>query len=137
MLEIAAGKLVAGALLAGGVTVTGVAATSDCPAGQEKTVFGCAEVQHYEGETVQRGTGKISAVTPSQGVTLRDKNGNRTGSGLSNQDQFEWLGGKKPGKNGDGVLIEVKQITQGKGGWGSDYIGWIPVKYTQAPQMFN
>jgi hypothetical protein len=134
LFETAAAKVAAGALLAGGVTFGGVAA-SDCPTGQEMTVMGCATVKNYDDETIRQGTGSTSFVTVD--VDFRDNDGNRTSSGMSNQDQFEWLGGKKPGKNGDGMLIEVKQISTGKGGWGSLYQGWIPVKFTSAPRMFN
>ncbi|MFE0472539.1 hypothetical protein ACFW2V_13085 [Streptomyces sp. NPDC058947] len=133
-LEATAAKI-AGAVLVGGATLGVGAATTDCPTGQEMTVMGCAKVTDYEDETVQQGTGSHSAVTVD--VTFRDDQGNRTTSGMSSQDQFEWLGGKKPGKNGDGMLIEVKQISRGKGGWGPLYQGWIPVKYTHIPRMFD
>ena len=136
--ETAVAKTVAGAVLAGGATLGVGVAVKDCPAGQEMSVMGCAKVTHHP--SGRKGTGTHSAVdgrkAPS-GVDLRDGNGNRTTSGLGPDDQFEWLGGKKPGKNGDGTLIEVKQVTTGKGGWGPLYEGWIPVKFTQIPSMFN
>jgi hypothetical protein len=138
MLQVVAVKAAAGILAAGAIGGGVVVETSSgCPAGKEMTVFGCATVQNYPGETSSTGTNVRSSVTPSGGVDFRDKNGNRTGSGMSNQDQFVWLGSKKPGKNGDGMLIEVEQVTHGKGGWGPLYKGWIPVKFTQAPQMFG
>jgi hypothetical protein len=133
--ETAAAKAAATAVLAGSATLGVGVAASDCPSGQEMTVWGCAVVKTAPDETIRRGTGTISATTVA--VTFRDENGNRTDSGLGAEDQFEWLGGRKPGKNGDGQLIEVKQITTGKGGWGSLYQGWIPAKYTQIPSMFN
>lgn len=134
--ETAAAKVAATAVLAGSATLgVGVAAT-DCPAGQEVTIMGCGKVtQTVPDETIRRGTGTISATTVN--VDFRDENGNRTSSGMGTGDQFEWLGGRKPGKNGDGTLIEVKQTTTGKGGWGDRYEGWIPAKYTQIPSMFN
>jgi len=134
LFETAAAKTVAAAVLAGGATLGVNAAVTDCPAGQEMTVVGCAEVTHHPDET-KWGTGTNSATTVA--VDFRDQNGNRTNSGMGAEDQFEWLGGRKPGKNGDGMLIEVKQTTTGKGGWGSLYQGWIPVKYTQIPSMFK
>ena len=135
LFETAAAKTVAAAVLAGGATLGVNAAVTDCPAGQEMTVVGCAKVTHYPDELKDGDTGIISA--PSVSVAFRDESGNRTGSGMSKWDQFKWLGGKKPGKNGDGTLIEVEQITKGKGGWGSRYRGWIPVKYTQAPEQYK
>jgi hypothetical protein len=78
-----------------------------------------------------------SAVTPAVGVDFRDDHGNRTTSGISNRDQFEYLGVQREGKNGDGTLIKVRQLTNGRGGWGKLYTGWIPVKYTQLPSMFK
>lgn len=74
----------------------------------------------------------IGFVTPAVGVDFRDDNGNRTTSGLSPRDQFKYLGQRKVGINGDGTLIKVRQITQGMGGWGDLYEGWIPEKYVPA-----
>lgn len=136
MLEIAAVKaasVVASVVVAGGAVV-GVGAAKDCPAGQDATLFGCAVVTTAPDE-VKQGTNVNSAVTVD--VDFRDAQGNRTSSGMGNEDQFQWLGGKKPGKNGDGALIQVRQLTRGQGGWGPLYEGWIPVKYTQIPSMFR
>lgn len=133
--ETAAAKAVATTVLAGSATLGVGVAANDCPSGQEMTIWGCAVVETAPDETIRRGTGTISATTVA--VTFRDGNGNRTDSGLGAADQFEWLGGRKQGKNGDGQLIEVKQITTGKGGWGPRYEGWIPAKYTQIPSMFD
>ena len=83
------------------------------------------------------GIDTVSSVTPSVGVDFRDDHGNRTSSGLSNRDQFEYLNARRQGRSGDGMLIKVRQITHGKGGWGPLYTGWIPVKYTQLPSMFK
>lgn len=134
MIHAAVAKVAATAVLAGGA-VAGVSATESCPAGQEATLFGCATVTHHPDEENRRDTGITSAVTVN--VSFRDNHGNKTDSGISTEDQFKWLGGKKLGKNGDGMLIEVEQTTEGKGGWGSLYQGWIPVKYTQIPSMFK
>lgn len=127
----------AAAAIAGTIALGGAASAADCPAGQQMTVRGCGTVTTYPDETRSSETGTSSFVTPAVGVDFRDDNGNRTSSGLSNQDQFVWLGGKKPGKNGDGTLIQVKQTTHGKGGWGSLYIGWVPLKYVSGPEMFK
>lgn len=135
MLHAAAIKVAAGALAAGGITVTGVSATGHCSPGQVVTSFGCGTVTQTLPDESRQGTGVTSAVTVD--VDFRDAGGSRTDSGISHNDVFEWLGGRKPGKNGDGTLIEVKQVTHGKGGWGPAYIGWIPEKYTQAPMMFH
>lgn len=137
MLEVIGVKVAAGVLAAGAVTGGAVQIADGCPAGQDMTVFGCAKVQGYPDQSSSSGTNIRSSITPAGGVDFRDSRGNRTGSGISNEDQFEWLGGKKPGKNGDGTLIEVKQVTHGKGGWGPLYQGWIPVKFTQLPSMFK
>lgn len=137
MLEIAAGKLAlaaAGAIVAGG-TALGVNTAGGCPAGQETTIFGCAKVTNAPDER-GAGYGKVSSVTPSGGVDFRDVNGDRTSSGLSPADRFQYVGQKRKGKNGDGPLILVKQLTHGKGGWGPLYLAWIPVKYTADPTSF-
>lgn len=136
-------------VLAGGLLVTAPAASADsCGPGQtarsttqevknpltgemEKgTVTECVKADEFTGKT-------ISFVTPAVGVDFRDDNGNRTASGLSSNDQFEYLGEKRAGVNGDGTLIRIRQITTGKGGWGSRYEGWIPVKYTSVPSLFD
>lgn len=139
MLEIAAGKLAVAAastVLAGGAAV-GLNASGNCPDGQEKTLFGCATVTNAPDVTVDKGYGSISRVTPSGGVDFRDEDRNRTDSGLSPQDRFQYVGQKVEGKNGDGPLILVKQLTKGKGGWGPRYLGWIPIKYTENPSLFQ
>ena len=133
MIHAAVAKVVAGAVLAGGA-VAGVGATTHCNPGEVLIGGSCGKVTGTMPDET-RGTGVTSAVTVD--VDFRDTNGNRTNSGISTQDQFEWLGGKKQGKGGDGTLIEVKQITHGKGGWGPAYKGWIPVKFTQIPGMFK
>lgn len=133
MIQAAAIKVAAGALAATGVV--GVSAAEQCKVGEVLTSFGCGNVTTAPDESHRRGTGSTSAVTTA--VTFRDARGNRTGSGLGIEDQFEWLGSKKQGKNGDGPLIEVRQITHGKGGWGPLYEGWIPAKYTQIPSMWD
>lgn len=135
MIHAVAAKVALGALAAGGLTVGGVSATEHCSPGQVLTSFGCGTVTATAPDTVRGGTGITSATTVN--VDFRDSRGNRTTSGISTQDQFEWLGGKKQGKDGDGTLIEVQQTTEHKGGWGPLYKGWIPMKYTQAPVMFK
>lgn len=134
MIHAAVAKVAAGAVLASGAVV-GVNAAESCPAGQEATILGCASVTQYPDETIRQDTGKRSAVVVN--VSFRDANGHKTNSGISTEDQFVWLGGKKQGKNGDGMLIEVEQVTHGKGGWGPLYRGWIPAKYTQLPSMWS
>lgn len=133
LMESAAAK-VAAALIAGGAATGVGVSVADCPTGQEMTVVGCAKVTHHSDDS-GRGTGSHSATTVS--VYFRDADGNKTDSGLGPGDQFEWLGGKKMGKNGDGMLVEIRQTTTGKGGWGSLYEGWIPMKYTQTPRLFE
>jgi hypothetical protein len=93
------------------------------------TVTECPDVKISAGVTV------VSSVTPGVGVDFRDDNGNRTSSGLSSRDQFKYLGLKKVGKGEDGMLVKVEQITQGRGGWGELYIGWVPMKYTARPDL--
>ncbi|MCP9209510.1 hypothetical protein [Streptomyces cucumeris] len=120
----------ASAVLAGSLAIGAPAASAaGCPEGQVKTSMGCGKTS--------KGTNSISSVTPAVGVDFRDASGNRTSSGLSNSDQFEWLGGKMTGKGDDGMLIEVRQVTHDMGGWGPLYQGWIPVKYTQLPGMWS
>jgi hypothetical protein len=132
MIQAAAVKIAAGALIASGVV--GVSAAEHCKLGEVATSLGCGKVtQTLPDET--KGGSTTSAVTVP--VDFRDADGNRTSSGLGVNDQFHWLGGKKQGKNGDGLLIEIRQTTHGGGGWGPLYEGWIPVKFTQIPSMFH
>jgi len=138
---IAAGA--AAAALAGTIALGGAAAASDCKPGQVKIAGGCGNVTgEIKGEQ-GRSTGITSFVTPAVGVDFRDENGNKTGSGFYPANAFEYLGKKKHGKNGDGTLILVRQLTRQDGpgitqsGYGNLYKGWIPVKYTQAPSMFH
>lgn len=134
MIHAVALKVAAGALAAGGLTVGGASAVGHCSPGQVVTGFGCGTVKETAPDETRGGT-ITTAVTFD--VNFRDDNGDRTSSGLGANDQFHYLGAKKMGKNGDGMLIKVKQTTTGQGGWGSLYEGWIPVKYTQLPSMFN
>lgn len=139
---IAAGA--AAAALAGTIALGGTAMASDCKPGQVKTAYGCGdvtgEVKGEQGES----TGITSFVTPAVGVNFRDENGTKTSSGFYPVNGFEYLGKKKAGKNGDGTLILVRQMTKSadgssvtQSGYGSLYKGWIPVKYTQLPSMFK
>lgn len=128
----------ASAVLAGTLVVAAPAAMADsCPVGQEMTAWGCGTVEDHPEQNESRGISTISSVKPSVGVDFRDANGNRTASGLSSRDQFKWLGETMPGNGTDGPLIKVEQISKNSGGWGPLYIGWIPVKYTQAPSLFQ
>lgn len=138
---IAAGA--AAAALAGTIALGGTASASSCPSGQVKTSFGCGTVTgEIKGEQGHP-TGIRSFVTPAVGVDFRDEDGNKTGSGFYPANSFEYLGKKKQGKNGDGTLILVRQETKHdsptvvQSGYGTLYKGWIPVKYTQAPEMFE
>lgn len=134
MIHAVAAKIAAGVLVAGGATVGGVSASTHCPPTQVVTGFGCGTVtETVPGET--RGGSITSAVTVA--VDFRDDNGDRTSSGLGAHDQFQYLGAKKQGRNGDGLLIKVRQTTRGQGGWGSLYEGWIPARWTQIPGMFH
>jgi hypothetical protein len=138
---IAAGA--AAAALAGTIALGGSAAASDCKPGQVKIMGQCGNVTgEIKGEQ-GRHTGISSFVTPTVGVDFRDEAGNKTGSGFYPANAFEYLGRKKQGKNGDGTLILVRQLTKAddgtvtQSGYGSLYKGWIPVKYTQAPGLFE
>jgi hypothetical protein len=134
---------------AGVAGATSASAADNCPPGQEQVAaFGktqCGTVteipdppnQNQTGETGGQADSTTSSVTPSVGVILRDDNGALTTSGLSNRDQFEYLGEKMDGKHGDGTLIKIRQTSTGMGGWGELREGWIPVKYTQLPTMFD
>lgn len=125
----------ASAALAGSLLVIAPAASAaSCPSGQVAIAGGCGTVV---GTLPDQSHGTTGSVVPEVGVDFRDEHGHRTGSGLSNQDQFRYLDQKKDGLNGDGTLIKVRQTTKGKGGWGELYEGWIPVKYTQLPKMFT
>lgn len=134
----------AAAALAGTVALGGVASASSCPSGQVKTAYGCGQVTgEIKGEQGHP-TGISSFVTPAVGVDFRDENGNKTGSGFYPANAFEYLGKKKHGKNGDGTLILVRQMTKAQdgasitqSGYGNLYKGWIPAKYTQIPSMFD
>lgn len=67
------------------------------------------------------------------GLILRDSNGNDTGSGIGEQQNFDFdsCGPKSSG------LIKVVQVKRGGGGgWGSSYEGFVKQKYTQLPSMF-
>lgn len=137
---IAAGA--AAAALAGSIAFAGTAAAVDCKPGQVKVMGQCGDVTgEIKGEQGVE-TGITSFVTPAVGVDFRDESGNKTGSGFYPVNAFEYLGKKKQGKNGDGTLILVRQLTREdpgsitQSGYGSLYKGWIPVKYTQAPELF-
>jgi hypothetical protein len=138
---IAAGA--AAAALAGTIALGGTAAADSCKPGQVQTAYGCGDVTgEIKGEQGSP-TGIRSFVTPAVGVDFRDEDGNKTGSGFYPANSFEYLGKKKQGKNGDGVLILVRQETKQdsptvvQSGYGTIYKGWIPVKYTQIPSMFD
>ncbi|AYD81185.1 hypothetical protein SEA_JUSTBECAUSE_16 [Streptomyces phage JustBecause] len=138
---IAAGA--AAAALAGTIALGGTAAADSCKPGQVQTAYGCGDVTgEIKGEQGSP-TGIRSFVTPVVGVDFRDEDGNKTGSGFYPANSFEYLGKKKQGKNGDGVLILVRQETKQdsptvvQSGYGTIYKGWIPVKYTQIPSMFD
>jgi len=137
---IAAGA--AAAALAGTIALGGTAVADDCKPGQVKTAYGCGDVTgEIKGEQ-GKSTGITSFVTPAVGVDFRDEAGNKTGSGFYPANAFEYLGKKKQGKNGDGTLILVRQLTRDdpgtvtQSGYGTLYRGWIPEKYTQAPELF-
>lgn len=139
---IAAGA--AAAAIAGTIALGGTASATDCKPGQLKTAYGCGDVTgEIKGEQGHP-TGTTSFVTPSVGVDFRDELGRKTGSGFYPANGFEYLGRKKHGINGDGTLILVRQMTRAKdgpsvtqSGYGTLYMGWIPVKYTQLPSMFD
>lgn len=138
---IAAGA--ATAALAGTLVMGGTAAASDCKPGQVKIMGQCGDVTgEIKGEQGAH-TGITSFVTPAVGVDFRNENGVKTGSGFYPANAFEYLGRKKHGINGDGTLILVRQLTRAddgtvtQSGYGSLYQGWIPVKYTQAPELFE
>lgn len=129
--------------LTGSLAFAGTAAASDCKPGQVKVMGQCGDVTgEIKGEQ-GRETGITSYVTPAVGVDFRDEAGNKTGSGFYPVNLFEYLGKKKHGKNGDGTLILVRQLTRDdpgtvvQSGYGDLYRGWIPVKYTQAPELFE
>lgn len=150
-------KKTAAASLAATVALTGTLfvlspaaqAAGPCPSGQKAVVSYEQRHNPVSGKT-ERATiteckpevtgdgraGAVSSVKPAVGVDFRDDEGNRTASGLSPRDEFQYMGMKREGKNGDGTLILVKQLTQGKGGWGPVYFAWIPVKYTVDPSLF-
>lgn len=139
---IAAGA--AAAALAGTIAIGGTASASSCPSGQVKTAYGCGTVTGEVKGEQGHPTGTTSFVTPAVGVDFRDEDGNKTGSGFYPANAFEYLGKKKQGKNGDGTLILVRQMTKAndgasitQSGYGNLYKGWIPVKYTQVPEMFE
>lgn len=139
---IAAGA--AAVALTGSLAFAGSAAADSCKPGQVQTSFGCGDVTgEIKGEQGHP-TGTTSFVTPSVGVDFRDENGRKTGSGFYPANAFEYLGKKKHGINGDGTLILVRQMTKAndgasivQSGYGNLYKGWIPVKYTQLPSMFE
>lgn len=138
---IAAGA--AAAALAGTIALGGTAAADSCKPGQVQTAYGCGDVTGEVKGEQGKSTGIRSFVTPAVGVDFRDEDGNKTGSGFYPANSFEYLGKKKQGKNGDGVLILVRQETKQdsptvvQSGYGTIYKGWIPVKYTQIPSMFD
>lgn len=68
-----------------------------------------------------------SRVTPAVGVDFRDDNGFKTGSGLSPNDRFVYLGEPRM-LNGE-MMVMVKQTTSGVGGYGSLYKGYIPTRF--------
>jgi len=140
--SIAAGA--AAIALTGSLALAGTASADSCKPGQVQTAYGCGDVTgEIKGEQ-GKSTGITSFVTPAVGVDFRDENGNKTGSGFYPANGFEYLGKKKHGKNGDGTLILVRQMTKSQdgasitqSGYGNLYKGWIPVKYTQLPSMFD
>lgn len=140
--NIAKAAVVATALTGSLIAGTASASALDCKPGQVKVMGQCGTVTG-EDKRQGRSTGITSFVTPSVGVDFRDNNGNKTGSGFYPANAFEYLGRKMHGKNGDGTLILVRQLTKAddgsvtQSGYGNLYTGWIPVKYTQIPSMFN
>ncbi|MER6605754.1 hypothetical protein ABT282_07515 [Streptomyces sp. NPDC000927] len=143
----AAAVTAAAVAITGSALVTSASADSACGPGVEakvsqRMVHNPASGKREMGtvtecpDTSTRSTGgTISSITPSEGVDFRNNNGFKTGSGLSNRDRFRYLGETRT-FNGE-VMIRVKQITSGMGGYGSLYEGWIPVRFTANPSMFN
>lgn len=67
------------------------------------------------------------------GLILRDTDGNDLGSGIGEQQSFEFV---NCGPDGSG-LIRVRQITRGEGGgWGHLYEGHVKADFTQRPDMY-
>lgn len=129
---IAAGA--AAAAIAGTIALGGVASAADCPAGQEMTQFGCGVVKDYPSDEI--GSTESGPAPGTGGLIFRDKDGRDLGSGMGENDRFEWNG--KKAVTADGTkLIYVKQVTHGHGGWGSLYSGWVRQKFTQIPSMFD
>lgn len=129
---IAAGA--AAAALAGSIALTGVASATpnSCGPNQVRVASGCGNVSE-DNEGV--GTATSSPAAGTGGLIFRDENGRDLGSGIGENDRFEWNGEKRI-INGE-VLIWVKQITSGNGGWGTLYSGWVKAQYTQAPVLFR
>lgn len=126
---IAAGA--AAVALTGTLALGGTASAADCGSSQVSTAYGCGSVS---GDNEGVGTTTSSPAAGTGGLIFRDQNGNDLGSGLGERDQFEWHGDKRVV---DGtVLIFVKQMTTGGGGWGSLYSGWVKAEFTQAPSIF-
>lgn len=68
------------------------------------------------------------------GLILRDKKGHDLGSGIGENQNFEF---NECGPKGSG-LIYVEQLKWGSGGgWGDLYTGYVKIKYTKKPGMFN
>src|ERR1044072_6938 len=139
--SIAAGA--AAIALTGSLALAGTASADSCKPGQVKTAYGCGDVTgEIKGEQ-GKSTGIRSFVTPAVGADFRHEDGHKAGPGFYPANSFEYLGKKKQGKNGDGVLILVRQETKQdsptvvQSGYGTLYKGWIPVKYTQIPSMFD
>lgn len=134
---IAAGA--AAAALAGTIVLGGTAAASDnCTGSQVRTAYGCGTVSD-DNEGV--GTTQSSPAAGTGGLIFRDGSGapaidsDGNQSGIGERDRFDWSGEKRV--VGGTVLIFVKQTTQGGGGWGSLYSGWVKAEFTQAPVLFG
>lgn len=143
----------AAAALAGSMAFAGTAsADSTCGPGATATVHyenvknpatgrtERAKITECPDATVSNSNGVgVTTSAPAQGtggLIFRDENGRDLGSGMGENDQFDWLGRKAVTADGT-KLIYVKQITRGVGGWGSLYEGWVRAQFTMAPQLFR
>lgn len=114
------GGMTVAATAAGAVLVTAPAASA-------------TDDHSYVAPVKRDGGGTSFPASGTGGLIIRDVHGNDLGSGIGEQQAFQFL---ECGPAGSG-LVKVHQLTRGGGGgWGNLYGGYVRHQYTQLPSMF-
>ena len=108
------------------------ASASNCGPGETPVTVngqsGCASDQYDQISGMP-----ASWTKPWGGVAFRDKNGVKTASGMSVNDQFTFSFADSCAHFNGERMAWVTQTTQGKGGWGTRYSGYIPTRLLNVP----